>query len=136
MVQIGSAFWLRIPVGKLDIHRYIRLHPQLKELLDDWVLNHRPARVRSDRLLVERNRPLTGYRLARSSTTYAVEAGLGHVTLHQLRIRPPHRPSTEHEPRRHRRAVGARGAGDDDDLVPLIRQEHSNATPPTGGPRP
>ena len=85
MVQIGSAFWLRIPVGKLDIHRYIRLHPQLKELLDDWVLNHRPARVRSDRLLVERNRPLTGYRLARSSTTYAVEAGLGHVTLHQLR---------------------------------------------------
>ena len=31
VVQIGSAYWLRIPVGKLDNDRYIPLHPQLKE---------------------------------------------------------------------------------------------------------
>jgi len=29
VVQIGSAFWLRIPVGKLHDDRYIPLHPQL-----------------------------------------------------------------------------------------------------------
>lgn len=85
VVQIGSAFWLRIPVGKLHNDRYIPLHPQLKELLDDWVTNHRPAGVRSDRLLIERNRPLTGYRVSQILHDHAVNAGIGHVTAHQLR---------------------------------------------------
>ena len=85
VVQIGSAFWLRIPVGKLHNDRYIPLHPQLKELLDDWVLNHRPHGVRSERLLLERNRPLTGYRVSQILHDQAVEAGIGHVTPHQLR---------------------------------------------------
>ncbi len=85
VVQIGSAFWLRIPVGKLHNDRYIPLHPQLKELLDDWVVNHRPAGVRSERLLLERNRPLTGYRVSQILHDQAVEAGVGHVTPHQLR---------------------------------------------------
>ena len=30
VVQIGSAYWLRIPIGKLHNDRYIPLHPQLK----------------------------------------------------------------------------------------------------------
>ena len=33
----GSAFWLRIPIGKLHNDRYIPLHPQLKEMLDQRV---------------------------------------------------------------------------------------------------
>lgn len=37
VVQIGSAFWLHVPVGKLHTDRYIPLHPQLKELLDGWL---------------------------------------------------------------------------------------------------
>ena len=85
VVQIGSAFWLRIPVGKLHNDRYIPLHPQLKELLDDWVTNHRPAGLRSDRLLVERNRPLTGYRVSQILHDQATAAGIDHVTAHQLR---------------------------------------------------
>ena len=85
VVQIGSAFWLRIPVGKLHNDRYIPLHPQLKELLDDWVANHRPAGVRSDRLLIDRNRPITGYRVSQILHDQAVDAGIGHVTAHQLR---------------------------------------------------
>ncbi len=85
VVQIGSAFWLRIPVGKLHNDRYIPLHPQLKELLDDWVDNHRPSGVRSDRLLIDRNRPLTGYRVSQILHDQAVAAGIGHVTAHQLR---------------------------------------------------
>ena len=47
VVQIGSAYWLRIPVGKLHNDRYIPLHPQLKELLDDWITRHRPAGLRT-----------------------------------------------------------------------------------------
>jgi hypothetical protein len=85
VVQIGSAFWLRIPVGKLHNDRYIPLHPQLKELLDDWVTNHRPAGVRSNRLLIDRHRPITGYWVSQILHDQAVDAGVGHVTAHQLR---------------------------------------------------
>ncbi|MDA8046185.1 MAG: site-specific integrase [Actinomycetota bacterium] len=85
VVQIGSAFWLRIPVGKLHNDRYIPLHPQLKELLDDWMTEHRPTGVRSDRLLIDRNRPLTARRVAEILHDQATTAGIGHVTAHQLR---------------------------------------------------
>ena len=37
VVQIGAAYWLHVPLGKLRTDRYIPLHPQLKELLDEWV---------------------------------------------------------------------------------------------------
>ena len=37
VVQIGSAYWLHVPVGKLHTDRYIPLHPQLKDLLDAWL---------------------------------------------------------------------------------------------------
>ena len=36
VVQIGTGYWLRTPVGKLHTDRYIPLHPQLKDLLDAW----------------------------------------------------------------------------------------------------
>jgi site-specific recombinase XerD len=85
VVQIGSAFWLRIPVGKLHNDRYIPLHPQLKEMLDDWIGHHRPAGLRTDRLLLERNRPLTALRVATALSRLADQAGIGHVTAHQLR---------------------------------------------------
>jgi len=84
-VQIGSAFWLRIPVGKLHNDRYIPLHPQLKEMLDDWIANHRTTGLRSDRLLLGRNRPITALRVATALSRLSQEAGIGHVTAHQLR---------------------------------------------------
>jgi integrase/recombinase XerD len=84
VVQIGSAYWLRIPLGKLHNDRYIPLHPHLKELLDAW-LARRPAGLRSDRLLVDRGRPLTAYRVDRALRRLAAAAGVGHVTAHQLR---------------------------------------------------
>ena len=68
VVQIGSAYWLRIPIGKLHNDRYIPLHPQLKDLLDDWITHHRPAGLRTERLLIERNRPITAHRVARALT--------------------------------------------------------------------
>jgi len=85
VVQIGSAFWLRIPVGKLHDDRYIPLHPQLKVMLDEWLADHRPRGLRSDRLLLERNRPLTARRVAGALRRFGNEAGIGHVTAHQLR---------------------------------------------------
>ena len=84
VVQIGSAYWLRVPVGKLHNDRYIPLHPQLKELLDRWLATatrgpalepdcsssaaaaeHRPRRRRG-----RQGRPAAGPR---------------HVSPHQLR---------------------------------------------------
>jgi integrase/recombinase XerD len=85
VVQIGSAYWLRIPIGKLHNDRYIPLHPQLKDLLDDWVTHHRPASSRSKLLLIEHNRPITFHRVANTLNRLCSEAGIGHVTAHQLR---------------------------------------------------
>jgi integrase len=45
VVQIGAAYWLHGPLGKLRSDRYIPLHPQLKELLDQWLAT-RPAGLR------------------------------------------------------------------------------------------
>jgi integrase len=45
VVQIGAAYWLHVPLGKLRTDRYIPLAPQLKEMLDDWVAQ-RPAGLR------------------------------------------------------------------------------------------
>ena len=78
VVQIGSAYWLRIPIGKLHNDRYLPLHPQLKALLDDWIAHHRPTGLRSNRFLLERHRPLPARRVATASRR--ADAGIGHVT--------------------------------------------------------
>ncbi|MGZ5365430.1 MAG: tyrosine-type recombinase/integrase [Mycobacterium sp.] len=85
VVQIGSAYWLRIPVGKLHNDRYIPLHPQLKDLLDDWITDHRPAGLRTNHLLVEHNRPISDHRITKALRRLADTAGIGTVTAHQLR---------------------------------------------------
>jgi len=85
VVQIGSAYWLRIPVGKLHNDRYIPLHPQLKDMLHDWVSHHRPTGLRSERLLLENNKPVSALRVATALSRLSHEAGIGHVTPHQLR---------------------------------------------------
>ena len=85
VVQIGSAFWLRIPIGKLHNDRYIPLHPQIKDLLDDWIDHHRPTGLRTDRLLVERNRPVTSPLASAALDRIAHEAGIVHITTPQLR---------------------------------------------------
>jgi integrase/recombinase XerD len=85
VVQIGSAYWLRIPIGKLHNDRYIPLHPQLKQLLDDWITHHRPNGLRTNRLLIEHNRPISHHRVAAALRRVANVAGIGNVTAHQLR---------------------------------------------------
>lgn len=84
VVQIGSSFWLRVPLGKLHNDRYVPLHPQLKELLDDW-LAERPVDLRSNYLFVRKRRRIGGASLAKAVADVAEAAGIGRVTPHQLR---------------------------------------------------
>jgi integrase len=74
--------WLRVPVGKLHNDRYVPLHPQLVELLDQ----HRASRRDDiDRLLIFDGRPLDRHIVTRILNRVAKAAGIGHVHPHQLR---------------------------------------------------
>ena len=84
VVQIGSSFWLRVPLGKLHNDRYIPLHPQLKALLDEWIAQ-RPARLRSDLLFIRNGRPIGEAMLEKALTEVCEAAGIDRVTAHQLR---------------------------------------------------
>ena len=84
VVQIGSSFWLHVPVGKLHNDRYIPLHPQLKELLDEWIAG-RPAALRSRYLFFERGRRITASRVDHAVAKVAATAGLTGVAPHRLR---------------------------------------------------
>lgn len=84
IVQIGTGYWLRTPVGKLHTDRYIPLHPQLKELLDAW-LAARPDWQASSLLLTQRGRPIPPTRVDKAVKKAATAAGIGHVHPHQLR---------------------------------------------------
>ena len=84
VVQIGSSFWLRVPLGKLHTDRYVPLHPQLKTLLDAW-LAHRGDTARSNLLFIEKGRRINASRLATALQSVATAAGIGHVHPHQLR---------------------------------------------------
>jgi site-specific recombinase XerD len=84
VVQIGSAYWLRIPVGKLHNDRYIPLHPQLKALLDGWLAT-RPEDLRSKLMFTERGRPLSTARVDAAVDKVARAAGLEGVSPHRLR---------------------------------------------------
>ena len=85
VVQIGENYWLRVPLGKMHNDRYIPLHPEVKELLDEWMAQS-PPKEPYDFLFT-----LHGYRLGRSRVASAVErigkaAGIKeHIAPHRLR---------------------------------------------------
>jgi hypothetical protein len=82
VVFINSRHWLRVPVGKLHNDRYIPLHPQLVELLDDH-LGSRNDDI--DRLIIRNSEPLNRHQITRIVSRIAKTAGIGHVHPHQLR---------------------------------------------------
>ncbi len=84
VVQIGAAYWLHVPVGKLRSDRYIPLHPQLKELLDAWITD-RSTSLRSPYLFVEHGQRIGQGRVDRAVAKAAQTAGIGHVSPHRLR---------------------------------------------------
>ena len=84
VVQIGAAYWLHVPLGKLRTDRYIPLHPQLKDLLDAW-LAARPTGLRHRYLFVEHGQRIGEGRVDRAVAKAAKAAGIGHVSPHRLR---------------------------------------------------
>ncbi|MDQ2826318.1 MAG: tyrosine-type recombinase/integrase [Actinomycetota bacterium] len=84
VVQIGSAFWLRVPIGKLHNDRYIPLHPQLKTLIDEWLAARSDA-LRTDYLFTDHGRRITASRVDRAVAKVARSAGLGRQSPHKLR---------------------------------------------------
>ena len=92
VVQIGSAYWLRVPVGKLHTDRYIPLHPQLKDLLDDWIAA-RPTGCAA--LPASPNAADRSHRAGRQGRPKAATAaGIGHVPPINSATPWPPRPST------------------------------------------
>jgi site-specific recombinase XerD len=85
VVRVGDGHWLRVPVGKLRNDRFVPLHPQLVELLDDWCstnIDH----IRSHRRLLADHRGSLSYdALLRIVKRIAKQAGIGHVHPHKLR---------------------------------------------------
>ncbi|MDD5703150.1 MAG: site-specific integrase [Dehalococcoidales bacterium] len=85
MVQIGENYWLRVPLGKMHNDRYIPLHPEVKDLLDEWIKQSSPKKP-YDFLFASH-----GYRLRRGKVALAVErvrkaAGINeHISPHRLR---------------------------------------------------
>jgi integrase len=84
VVQIGTAYWLRVPLGKLHNDRYIPLHPQLKTMIDNW-LAERPDWQDSPLLFTDRGRPIPGTRVDQAVHQAGLAAGIGHIHPHQLR---------------------------------------------------
>jgi hypothetical protein len=84
VVQIGSGYWLRVPIGKLHNDRYIPLHPQLKQLLDEWMAGRAPE-LRTSYMFIYHGRCISRTHIRRGLTRVAERAGIGHVSPHQLR---------------------------------------------------
>ena len=84
ITQIGSARWLRTPIGKLHTDRYIPLHPRVEDLLLQWC-SETPPQPRSPLMFTDHGRPIPGRRVDLAVYAAADAAGIGHVTPHQLR---------------------------------------------------
>ncbi|AXG12149.1 hypothetical protein DN585_00690 [Intrasporangium calvum] len=77
VVLIGSGPWLHVPVGKLREDRYLPLHPQLVQLIDDYRREYVPP---GHPLLLprENGRPADRHSVTRILNTVAAAAGLPH----------------------------------------------------------
>lgn len=82
VVQIGSAYCLRVPIGKLHKDRYIPLHPQLKPILDEWLVD-RPPELRTNHVFMHRGRRISRAWVWKGLRRVARAAGIGRVTPHQ-----------------------------------------------------
>jgi site-specific recombinase XerD len=85
VVQIGDTFWLRVPLGKLHNDRYVPLHPEVKNLLDEWVAQ-RGEGLRTNDFFVIHGRRIGVGRVDGAVKRVARAAGLDErVTAHRLR---------------------------------------------------
>jgi hypothetical protein len=85
IVRIGDAHWLRVPLGKLRNDRYVPLHPDLVDLLANWVTDNQDHIRRHRRLIADHDGPVDRHRVGRIVRRVGHAAGIGHVHPHQLR---------------------------------------------------
>ena len=81
--EIGKAWWLRVPVGKLHNDRFVPLLPSLVDLLGEWVSTISDGGT--GRLVTKDGMALSRYQVTRILDRIAKAAGVGHVHPHQLR---------------------------------------------------
>lgn len=89
----GQGAWLKVPLGKLDTERMVPLDDEAVALVDRIVAHRSPGRpIRHPRharpaefLLTHHGRRLAPETLRAELSRAATEAGVGHVTPHQLR---------------------------------------------------
>ena len=116
VVQIGAAYWLHVPLGKLRTDRYIPLHPQLKELLDEWVAR-RPASLREPWLFMDHGRRIGPESVRKAILKVASEAGLGNGDPASAAAHAGHAgDQPRHVARGDRRAARTQVDADDDGL--------------------
>jgi len=82
VVFINGRHWLRVPVGKLHNDRYVPLHPQLVELVNDHQANRDDD---IDRLIIWNGSAMNRHQITRIVNQMANVAGIGHIHPHQLR---------------------------------------------------
>ena len=82
---IGSAYWLRVPVGKLRNDRFIPLHADLVVLLAKWTADNTEHIRAQHHLLADEHAPISRRTVYRIVATTAKRTGLGKVHPHQLR---------------------------------------------------
>jgi len=85
VTQIGGAYWLRVPVGKLRNDRFIPLHDEVVELLAEWTATNSTYIRAQRRLLADEHSPLSRRTVHHIVATTAKKAGIGVVHPHQLR---------------------------------------------------
>jgi site-specific recombinase XerD len=83
VIEMGKAWWLRVPVGKLHNDRFVPLLPSLVALLAEWTATH--ANDRTGRMLTKDGQPLNRHQITRIVNRVAKDAGVGHIHPHQLR---------------------------------------------------
>jgi integrase len=85
VVQIGEGYWLRVPLGKTHRDRFVPLHPEVKQVLDEWIARY-PPQQSYDFLFTLYGRRIGGGKVDLAVARIAREAGISsRVTPHRLR---------------------------------------------------
>jgi integrase len=85
IVQIGNSHWLRVPLVKFRHERYVPLHPEVKQLLEEWI-SQQPALKPMDFLFTWHGDRMGRGRVDAAVRRIAKDAGItSKVTPHRLR---------------------------------------------------
>ncbi len=85
VVLIGDGHWLHVPLGKTHRDRFIPLHPEVKQLLNEWTAKHPPEKP-YDFIFTRYGRRIGCGKVDLTVKHIAEEAGIpGRVTPHRLR---------------------------------------------------